>query len=46
MRRRSSRAAQDIFEAVKEQMGLRLERNGSMMVNVMVLDHVDKATSN
>ena len=38
--------ASNIFEAVKEQMGLRLERKGTMMVNVMVLDHVEKATAN
>jgi uncharacterized protein (TIGR03435 family) len=38
--------ASNIFEAVKEQMGLRLERKGTMMVNVMVLDHMEKATAN
>jgi uncharacterized protein (TIGR03435 family) len=38
--------ASNIFEAVKEQMGLRLERKGTMTVNVMVLDHVEKATRN
>jgi uncharacterized protein (TIGR03435 family) len=38
--------ASNIFEAVKEQMGLRLERKGTMIVNVMLLDHVEKATAN
>jgi uncharacterized protein (TIGR03435 family) len=35
-----------IFDAVREQMGLRLERTGTATVNVLVLDHVEKATAN
>jgi uncharacterized protein (TIGR03435 family) len=36
----------NVFDAVKEQMGLRLERTGTTSVNVIVLDHVEKATPN
>jgi uncharacterized protein (TIGR03435 family) len=36
----------NVFDAVKEQMGLRLERTGTTAVNVIVLDHVEKATAN
>lgn len=35
-----------IFDAVKEQMGLRLERRGTTTVSVMVLDRVEKASPN
>jgi uncharacterized protein (TIGR03435 family) len=35
-----------VFDAVKEQMGLRLERRGTQSVNVMVLDRVEKPTPN
>lgn len=34
--------AATIFDAVKEQMGLRLERRGNVQVNVLVVDHADK----
>jgi len=36
----------EVFDAVKEQMGLRLERRGTASVNVMVLDRAEKATAN
>jgi uncharacterized protein (TIGR03435 family) len=36
----------NVFDAVKEQMGLRLERTGTTAVSVIVLDHVEKATAN
>jgi uncharacterized protein (TIGR03435 family) len=36
----------NVFDAVKEQMGLKLERTGTSAVNVIVLDHVEKATAN
>jgi uncharacterized protein (TIGR03435 family) len=35
-----------IFDAVREQMGLRLERRGTASVNVMVFDRAEKATAN
>ena len=35
-----------VFDAVKEQMGLRLERRGSTTVNILVLDHAERATAN
>ena len=35
-----------VFDAVKEQMGLRLERAGTAAVNVLVLDRVEKGTAN
>jgi uncharacterized protein (TIGR03435 family) len=38
--------AASVFDAVRDQMGLRLERGGTAMVNVIVLDHVEKATAN
>ena len=34
--------ASSIFEAVREQMGLRLERRGSTQVDVLVVDHADR----
>jgi uncharacterized protein (TIGR03435 family) len=36
-------AADSIFSAVKEQMGLRLERRGKAQVEVLVIDRSDKA---
>jgi uncharacterized protein (TIGR03435 family) len=38
--------ASSIFDAVKQQMGLRLERRATMNVNSLVLDHVDRPTPN
>ncbi len=35
-----------VFDAVKEQMGLKLERKGMTTVNVLVLDRAEKATAN
>jgi len=34
--------ASTVFDAVKEQMGLRLERRGNMQVNVLVIDKADR----
>jgi uncharacterized protein (TIGR03435 family) len=41
-----SRPESSAFEAVREQMGLRLERRGTQAVNVMVLDRVEKPSPN
>ena len=38
--------AATLFDAVKEQMGLRLERRGAVPVSVMVLDRVERPTPN
>ena len=35
-----------VFDAVREQMGLKLERTGTTAVNVVVLDRVERATAN
>ena len=37
-------SAWSIFDAVRQQMGLRLERRGNALVNMLVVDRVDKAT--
>ncbi len=34
--------AATVFDAVKEQMGLRLVRRGNIQVDVLVIDHADK----
>ena len=31
-----------VFDAVKEQMGLKLERRGNVQVNVLVVNHADR----